>query len=512
MRPLFLAFFLATPTALLAIQAQRPAADGPIQADWLRDGVKDRERAALTSLGWRLEEDGRALDPKTKVPVTQAVLAKALRDLRQGARRAALETVNLMLASDEPLTAADKDKIGTLSPDLPPALVTALLDPNSDLKAVKAMAGNDLSRTAAYFDGGRTMADRRAAAEPVSAGTPGPRVELPYFTATEKTAGEKLRSSAASEIGRVPYGKTVLARLTGPDGKPELPPIVIEDQFGAVAAQYDYRRGAIVLDRETVLASVVGTVPPAKAAALRLTLLDRTALMSYLDKHPEAVAAVVKDNEIVLVHELTHAWQDRRDPVFSEMARGNLPDTQPLEYEEEAYATKNLYLHSKLKSAPASVKRDGEFTDYLTMMHGRASWATALYKDLNDSSPSRALPLKSVEDVQAARLAALKGRGVVTPDDQQAKALDLKAAGQGQKALAALAAEHDRRMTALNGEIDAAGAEISVTLGRFYLAQARASSRATDRAYLLDEAERRAKASGNAKLIEEVRKERAKKP
>ena len=57
---------------------------------------------------------------------------------------------------------------------------------------------------------------------------------------------------------------------------------------------------------------------------------------------PEAISAVVKDNDVVIVHELTHAWQDRRDPVFREMTRGNLPDTTPLEYEEEAYKTKKL--------------------------------------------------------------------------------------------------------------------------------------------------------------------------
>ncbi len=507
MRPLFLIAVLLSLTPAAFAGDSTPAVDGSVQADWLRDGVKDREREALTSQGWRLEEDGRALDPKTKAPATKAVLDKAVLDLHQGARRAALETVNLMLASGEPLSPADRTKIETLSPDLPPALVAAIFDPGSDVNAVKAMAGSDLAGAAAHFDGSRTLDERRAAAQPVAAVTPGPRVDLPYFNAPEKAVGEKLRASAAAEIGRDPFGKTVLARLKDKTGKTDLPPIVIEDQYGAVVAHYDFRRGAVVLDREAVVTSAVAGLPPAKASALRASLNDRAALMAYLEKHPETVTAFVKSNDAVLVHELTHAWQDRRDPIFREIARGNVPDVQPLEYEEEAYKTKNLYIQSKLKNDPGSVKMDQEFADYLEMMHGRASWTESLYKTMNDSSPSRALPLKTIQEVQAGRLAATKGRSVVTAEDQQAKALDLRAGGRGRKELDALAQAHAARMAALDDKIDGAGPDVDGALGRFYLGQARTAPRATDRSVLLEQAQRYAQASGNATLIEEVRKE-----
>ncbi|MBI2386405.1 MAG: hypothetical protein HYV14_10375, partial [Elusimicrobia bacterium] len=82
MRPLLaLAVILALSPAVLA--APVPVA-ATAQADWRREGVDDRVKAGLTSLGWRLEDDGRALDPKTKAPVTKAVLDKAVLDLRQG--------------------------------------------------------------------------------------------------------------------------------------------------------------------------------------------------------------------------------------------------------------------------------------------------------------------------------------------------------------------------------------------------------------------------------------------
>lgn len=508
MRPLLaLAVILALSPATLAAQVPAAAA---AQADWRREGVDDRVKAGLTSLGWRLEDDGRALDPKTKAPVTKAVLDKAVLDLRQGAQRAALETVNLMLSSGKPLSPEDRSKVETLAADLPPGLAAAVLDPASDMNKVKAMADAGLARVADYFDGSRTMADRQAAAQPVSAGTPGPRVDLPYYTALERSVGEKLQSSARSEIGRDPFGKTVLSRLNV-GGKPDLPPIVIEDQNGGVVAQYDYRRRAVVLDREAVLASVAGTVPPRQASALRASLSTRAALMTYLEAHPEAVAAVVKDNDVVIVHELTHAWQDRRDPIFREMARGNIPDVQPLEYEEEAYKTKNLYLRSKLKNDPASVKMDEELADYEMMSDGVGQWQIGLFQGINSNSPSRAQSFQSVRAIQSARLAQVRNRAVSTSEEQRAKALDLQALTRGSRQLAELEAAHVKRMAALDPSIESAKAASYKDLGTYYLVQALTAVRTPDRQTYLESAEIYAKASGNKALIEEVRKAKEKK-
>ncbi|MEQ1918585.1 MAG: hypothetical protein ABL955_05250 [Elusimicrobiota bacterium] len=503
MKPLILLVgLLALPSAALAAPA--PVAPA-VQADWRRDGVDDRVKAALTSKGWRFEDDGRALDPKTKAPADKATLDKATLDLRQGAQRAALETVNLMLSSGKPLDFEEQKKIETLSDDLPPGLAAAILDPKSDISKLRAMTDAGLSRVAAYFDGGRTLADRQAAAQPVSAGTPGPRVDLPYYSALEKSVGEKIRASAQTEISRDPFGMTVLARLNTA-GKPDLPPIVIEDQRGGVAAQYDFRRQAVVLDREAVLASVVGTVPPRQRIALRTALSSRAALLSYLDSHPEAANAVVKDNDVLIVHELTHAWQDRRDPIFREIVRGNLPDVQPLEYEDEAYVTKNLYIHSKIKNDPASVRMDQEFSDYIVMSHGMDSWRKQQKALLTQASPSRAVPLKSAEAIQRDRAARVQARAVSTSDEQKAKALDLLALNRGAKELLELQSAHAARMKPIDAGIAGRMADRSHTLGIFYLGRALSAESAIDRSVLLDQAERYAKASGNAKLMEEVRK------
>lgn len=494
--------------AILMLPSASFASPDQVRADWRKPWLEERVRAALTGQGWRLEDDGSALDPGTKAPASEAELAKAVLDLRQGARRAALEAVTRMLASGKALTQEDRRSVELLSADLSAALTAAMLDPKSDMNKVRAMAGADLSRVASYFDGGRTLADRQAAAQPVSAGTPGTREPLPYFNDRERSVGRKIRASAAAEIGRDPFGRDVLSRLNGASGEPTLPPIVIEDQSGSVAAHYDIRRRTIVLDREVVLASVVATVPSQEASRLRASLSTRAALLSYLDAHPAAVTAVVKDNDVLLVHELIHAWQDRRDTIFREIARGNLPDVQPLEYEEEASIAKNLYIHSKVRHDPASVKLDREFEDYRVMLHSVESWRLALNESLNSASPSRALSLPSVREIQAARLARAKKRSAATADEQAGKSFDLLALNRAQRAMIDLEAAHARRMAPVTEEVRAHAGDRAKVLGEFYLGRALGSEVALERGVLLDKAEMYAKASRNAILIEEVRKAR----
>lgn len=506
--PLLLVVFLALTPAAFAVPGAGPrtvqvSPDAP--ADWRRDAADERVKAALLAKGWRLEDDGKTLDPKTKAPVTKAILDKAVLDLTQDARRAALEAVNLMYAGGTPPVEM-REKLANLATELPPGLAAAIQDPKSDPAKIRAMANGELDKVAAYFDGNRTLADRQAAAQPVAAVPLGPRVDLPYYTAREQTAGEKLRGAAQTEIARDPFGKTVLSRLNGPGGAPDLPSFLIEDQQSGVVAQYDYNRKAVVLDREAVLASVVGTVPPRARTALRQSLLKKSDLLDYLDKHPAAMEAVVKDNDVVIVHELTHAWQDRRDPIFREIARGNLPSTQPLEYEEEAWVTKNLYVRSKVQNDPASVKMDEEFKDFVAMSHGFGSWRTALESRIVKDSPSRALSIQSMRDVQAARTARVANRAVTTSADQQAKSLDLAALTRAQRELESLQTAHDARMKPIEADAKKFMAERFTPLGTFYLGRALTTSSAIDRSVLLDQAERYAKASGNAKLIEEVRK------
>ncbi len=504
--PLLLVVFLALAPAAPAAPGARPGApaaqDAP--ADWRRDVQDERIRQALLAKGWRLEDDGKALDPETKAPATKAALVRAAGDILQDARRAALETVNLMYAPGYQAGITDEARKRTIASELPPGLAAAILDPNSDPAKIRAMADAELDKVAAYFDGGRTLADRQAAAQPVAAVPLGTRVNLPYYNAAEQNAGEKLRASAASAIGRDPFGRTVLSRLNDSSGKPSLPAFLVEDAPGGTVAHYDYRRRAVVIDRSVILDAVVETAHPRQRAALRQSLSKRSDLLAYLDAHPGVADAVVRANDGVIVHELTHAWQDRRDTIFREMARGNLPEAQILEYEEEAYKTQNLYVRSKLANDPASVSLEKDVANFYPMVHGRGSWLTAIYDEIRDASPSRGLDLPSVRKTQTARLARTKARGVATAEEQTAKSLDLQGLTRANRALAALEIEHARRVASIDKSLDEGRVEDTRLLAKYYLGRALTAERSTDRAAWLDQAERYAKSIKDKKLLEEI--------
>jgi hypothetical protein len=211
-----------------------------------------------------------------------------------------------------------------------------------------------------------------------------------------------------------------------------------------------------------------------------------------------------------MVHEFTHAWQDRRETVLREIARGNLPDAQILEYEEEAYITKNLYIHSKLKHDPASVIEDDEFRDYLHMAHGARSWREQLLETLERSSPAYALDIVSVGKILRARVDSTTRRTISTQDEQRNKALDLSALRRGNTALSPLSSSMSSRLGSLYADADKASIERLSRLAIYYLGKAQSATNPVERSVKLGNAERYAKASGDKKILEAVNRERAK--
>jgi len=402
MRPLLLAVALAAAPARAAVVA----ADPPAAADWRKSDLPDAMKDALRGEGLRLEDDGRVLDGRTRAALTPDQLAAALARIGLTTQRLALERLSLLLAKD-PLSPEDRAAAEALKGDLPPD-VAAALDARAGLADLRRATGEGLARVAAYFDGARTLDERRANALPVRAGPPGARAPLPYFDESERRLGDALRAAAARTLDADPFGRRIVARLNGRDGRPDLPPIVVEDLSGEAAA-YDYRRRALVVDRASLIASVAGRVPAMDRTAVVKSLGARGALIGYLNAHPDAVAAFAAENDALLAHELTHAWQDRREPVMQEMARGNLPEALLVEYEREAWTTKNLYISSRLARDPAA-KLDGEeLRDFEAMADDYGAWAAALRARYQDAAVN-AMDVPTAAALQRARLAAARDR------------------------------------------------------------------------------------------------------
>lgn len=509
MRSLLLAatLFGAPLLAARGTPAAAAPAPTPAPANWRQAQIPDQMQDALRGQGYRLEADGKVLDPRSHQALTADQLAQALAAINLGTQRLALERLRLLTAR-EPMSAEDRAAALALKGNLPDDVAKAL-DADKPLTDVRALADGDLAQISAYFDSTRTLQDRRDAATPVVAGAPGARAALPYFTVPEQTLGDGLRASAAARIGADPYGRTVLARLDGTNGKPDLPPIVVED-LAADAARYDYKRRALVVDRQTLTDAAVAATPAAGQAALRKQLASRAALADYLNAHPDAMDRFTAANDVLLVHELTHAWQDRRDPVLQEMARDSLPPAVVIDYELEAWTVKNLYIHSMLKHDPTAKIDDFELKDYQRMMDRYEPWAAQLKRAYADAQ-FNALDLRTVAELQRRRLADEKARAAPTREAQEAKALDLAAMTRAERELGAADAAERARLEALkNGDIAKAAKAAPDLLAQRFLAAAQADKSDVDFDVDIDKAESYAKEAADAALLARVRAARGK--
>ncbi len=491
--PLFPALFLAA----APLRAASPAA--PL-ADWRQAQLPDPIQGALRGAGYGLEDDGKVLDPKTHDPITADQLSDALTKINLATEQLSLEQLRLLLAKGAP----SPDDAAALKGNLPDEVAKAL-DAKASVADLRAITDKNLAQIASYFDGARTAAERAENASPVRAGAPGPRVPLPYFSESEKRLGDGMRAAAAAQLNKDPFGKNVvLARLDGPNGKPSLPPIVVETLEGS-PAEYDYRRRALIVDSQSLADSITAGVAPKDRGPLEASFnRSRQALLDYANAHPEALAAFAASNDVLLAHELTHAWQDRRDPVMQEMSRGTLPPAVVIDYEEEAWITKNLYLQSKLKNEPASVADDAELADYRKMEADPAGWLRDL-RTTYAGAASNAFDLATARSIQEQRLALERARTVTTGAEQTAKAQDLAAMTRAQNELTATGAVERARVEKLLASAQKSGAASPALLAGYYLRYALASPSPIDFSVRIQTAEQYAVKSGDAALLAKVR-------
>lgn len=499
-RSLLLAACLVAPVPL---RAGEVPADVSASADWRKAGLPDGAKAALAADGYRFEDDGRVLDPETKEPLSSDELGEAVTRLGLSTQRLALERLRLILSKDK-LEAADMTAIRSLKGNLPETVAKAV-DASASAADLRKLADRDLARISSYFDASRTLGDRRDAAQPVRADGSGRRVSLPYFNESERRAGESLGAAAEKAISKDAFGRTVLARLNDQDGKPAIPPVVIADLDGGNVAAYDYRRRALVMDRTRLLMSVTEDAAPKDRAALSKTLSSRQALVDHIARHPETAASFADKNDALLVHELTHAWQDRRDPVMREMARGNLPQAMLIEYEIEAWTTKNLYIHSRLKQDPRARIDLFELEDYRKMVAKHDEWANGI-KMRYGTDIASAMDIPTATAIQRRRIEMARRRSATSADDQTAKSLDLAALTRAGRELQAAEESQRARLEELKTVDSAAAAEESSSvLAAHYLASAISAPNDIEFTVRIQKAEDFAVMSGDKTLIEKVR-------
>ncbi|MDE2236839.1 MAG: hypothetical protein KGK30_03025, partial [Elusimicrobia bacterium] len=288
------------------------------------------DRWSLLSGGYRIDEAKDAvLSPATHAPMTCLELAEfklySSRDLQQ----LVLERLDALLSNqdpDRPLPMEDFAKARSIARQaplaLPPSLVRAFSGPLG-VRPPPTPAGIWASAvdrayvaSTRFWDGAQKHLQGLTYVSPVLpelSSAPAPR---PYFDAAERDAGQDLQRAAAAYFERWPLGRELLGHFRDPNGSLRLPPFTILDLGPAdlVAAVYNAHSKSIMINR------------------------------SYLEKASRGLpagsqdrnTAILKSMDVTLFHELTHAWQDRRDGLMADLDRGSAPMDIYLEYEVEA--------------------------------------------------------------------------------------------------------------------------------------------------------------------------------
>ena len=483
--------------------------------DYVSHPLSEQERSDLVLSGCRLDGASRhVLCLPDKKPLDRLDMARRLGG-SMGERSNALERLGVILqdaGSGAALPADARAKIEALDQADPGAIPAAL---RSELLAPKAAA---LARArsdwqSAYLDSTRFWDGRIPLKDQLDTAVPLPKDWRPqadpkFFDDGEKKVSALLQRAAAKRIARFPTGARLLAHFEDARGTLDLPAIHVLPIASDMAG--NYQGGQIAVSRGDLLDSLSGG-DAARRAALARRLKTSRELAAYLAAHPALVDRYLAQNEGTLVHELTHAWQNRRDRVWGEQARGNVPGGDWAEDEHEAFLTEMLFLNDKLKADPLDKNVDEDsLRRYTQLALDFDRWRDEITQEYFEDFPASASSVETAREIQAERASAarrLMGESLYKLVYEGAKLVGLEL---GSQTIDAFSAGYSARMSAfLKNEYPAFRRQASGVLARRRLAAALARKPGQERQILLGEAADFAKTAQDPALsarIEAARK------
>lgn len=245
--------------------------------------------------------------------------------------------------------------------------------------AAGAPAGKVLSDTDAayasltrYFDAQRDGSSLARSAMPYVPGVNEPPKPRALVGSVEERLAAAMGKDLEARFASHEAGLEMLERFRGKDGVVHLPVVRVlklsqrpdDPGYGRAAAVQDPSNGTVIINHWVAARMAVASAPPEKRAALAAELADASKLNARLLADPALRLTVLKGVEIIVAHEFVHAWQNRRGTYDIEMMRGNIPGSNPLEKEYEAYREEYRYFHSLLKSHPADAIASPELAGY----------------------------------------------------------------------------------------------------------------------------------------------------
>ncbi len=424
------------PSALLAclwltgsaLGAPAPNPDAPLDLRTLSPQERKRfedARMTLQMMTYRFDDgDGAILSPRTHAPISLSRGRQLLDILGQGKVYGAIERMNAVLQGQDPgkpLSPQNYQKLDELEraagshfpPDLAKLLSASGAGPSKPL--LDAFWTRYLGQRALSD---QAMAQTAADAVEAPAGRSAASVRAAYFDAAEQRLGDKMRQDVAADLSQYETGRKLLAHFRNGKGVLELPAMLELRDDARYGAFYDSGAKDLVLNETYIVNAVVAAAPASQQAALRLQLSTPQAVADYLGKDDRAMNQFVQDNDIAIIHELTHAWQDRRDRVDTAMNRGMLPGADVIPDEWEAYRKQNELIGEQLARDPAGALRrlqavaPNYLAGYERFVTDFRGWQDGITREYLATWPESAATLPQLQDLQKMREEAARQDGL----------------------------------------------------------------------------------------------------
>ncbi|HVE12066.1 MAG TPA: hypothetical protein VNI01_01610 [Elusimicrobiota bacterium] len=286
-------------------------------------------------------------------------------------------------------------------------------------KNLRDRASQSYAASSRLFDGGNL----RLPAGHVATLHEGP-AEPMYFNSAEQVLGGLFQQDIRTVLGRNPAGQRLLDRFEG-----TLPGVAMirigaehgdRTGYGLPGAFYNSgsRSLSLIMDH---------FYPGLRARALELSVPDRVAdgwrrdpaaLIEFLSADTEEARRlrlwIIENQHVELAHELTHAWQDRREQVYASGHSGALTQG-PIEFELEAFRAQHEYLHAhigQVLAMPAGAEKErlltalranGRLREYASFISDPEAWRQGILRTYRQQ-PTGANDFGAIASIQGTRL------------------------------------------------------------------------------------------------------------
>ena len=368
---------------------------------WLSDPVDfSHEHASmdvwvqLMMSGYRLDETSCVLHLPGGQPLTRFDYLVTRENARREMEHMTLEDLKLQfdgLGASAPDPRYVRDRLKLLSQagvTLPAGLQKTLAAPRSTVGALARGVDAAYLELTKFFDGQRTQEDLVAAAKPASGDLDTVRQNLTKLEPEERRLGDLFEQDMIRRFSADPAGRELLDHFRGNDGQVHLPPTIIlkaaqrSDDPGQPGAYFTYSDGVMTFNHWQAVSLLLEAVTADDRSRLAKEFSDPAALRRYLETHPKERDETLGVMDEMFYHEFIHAWQGLRDRYNIERMRGNVPLSNPLAREHEAYREQCRYDFSKARQDPASLAHSGyrsfclgmvkdydSFCDYITGLY-----------------------------------------------------------------------------------------------------------------------------------------------